>query len=326
MTAASSEPAPIPRAQRPEVPQISSPPAGAPVPWAGPIQSQAAPGRSIDDLIANTGGRGSAAANIPPPERLTADSQEISPRIWVPAACLGLFVTALGGFALVRRRPRRPEKHMPALETALGEIRAHAPALRAARLESMQPDRYGTVHADGWEREKALFVNSRVMAQLRAAGYHDMPSGLLAAIDAEIESCAKSVADSSPSGAYAGLDPAGGSMVPDIDPGLSVYATRCTSLLRDAGWRTEPEPPAATGKAIDILAERDGRTLLLQCKGDGSPVGVEAVQEVFNRKDRRKVDIAAIVTHAPFTRAAQQLASANGVHAVHDDGLMLLIQ
>ena len=95
--------------------------------------------------------------------------------------------------------------------------------------------------------------------------------------------------------------------------------------MQNAGWTTEPAP-TETGRAIDILAERDGRKLLLQCKGDGAPVGVEAVQRAFALMGQLRADIGAIVTHAPFTRAAQQMASANGVHALHDDGLMQLIQ
>jgi HJR/Mrr/RecB family endonuclease len=38
---------------------------------------------------------------------------------------------------------------------------------------------------------------------------------------------------------------------------------------------------AGSDRGIDILAERDGRKFLLQCKGDGAPVGVAAVQRVF---------------------------------------------
>jgi len=104
-----------------------------------------------------------------------------------------------------------------------------------------------------------------------------------------------------------------------------MYARRCTSLLQSAGWTTDPNP-AAYSQAVDIFAERGGRKLLLQCKGGSAPVGVEAVQQVYTLKDRRHADIAAIVTHAPFTRAAQQMASATGVHALHDEELMTLIQ
>ena len=46
------------------------------------------------------------------------------------------------------------------------------------------------------------------------------------------------------------------------------------------GGRLTTEPnPIACGKAV-YIAERDGRKLLLQCKGRQRSVGVEAVQQV----------------------------------------------
>lgn len=190
----------------------------------------------------------------------------------------------------------------------------------------MRPDRYGTMHLDGWEREKALFVHSRLSVRLGETGYRDMLPALRPAIDAEIERQANASVEPPSFGSDTGTALAYCAVsTPEIDPDLSTFATRCTSLLQKAGWKTEPGS-AGTGKTIDILAERNGHKLLLQCKGSGAPVGVEAVQQVFALKDRRRIDVAAIVTHAPFTRAAQQMASANGVHALHDDGLMQLIQ
>jgi restriction system protein len=189
----------------------------------------------------------------------------------------------------------------------------------------MQPDRYGTLHPDGWEREKALFVHSRLSPRLREAGYQDILPPLMPAIDTEIERQANSQVELAPNGLDMAPAYSHGLATQDIDPELSTFATRCTALLRDAGWTAEPGP-AETGKAVDILAERDGRKLLLQCKGGEAPVGVEAIQRVFAQKGRRRADIAAIATLAPFTRAAQQMASANGVYAVHDDGLAQLIR
>jgi restriction system protein len=247
-------------------------------------------------------------------------------RIWVPAALLVLFVAALGGFMVLRRRQDRSGKYALALELALDEIHAQALALRAAKSDSMQPDRYGTLHPDGWEREKALFVHSRLSPRLREAGHQDMLPILMPAIDAEIERQTNASVETSSLTPFVSPDRAyDATATQEIDPDLSTFATHCTSLLENAGWKTEPGT-TGTVKGIDILAERDGRKLLLQCKGGGAPVGVEAVQQVFALKDRRRLDIAAIVTHAPFTRAAQQMASANGVHALHDDGLMQLIQ
>jgi restriction system protein len=282
----------------------------------------AAPNTSIDTIIANA-----TSSFAGPSQKAPAGAQSDMPvRIWVPAAALALFIAALGGFWVLRRRQSLSGKYAPALEVALDEIHAQASALRAAKSDSMRPDRYGTLHPDGWEREKALFVHSRLSERLRETGNLDMLPALMPAIDTEIERQINAAFETSPAAAAANADhtyyPA---ETQDIDPDLSTFATRCTSLLEDAGWKTEPGR-TGTARGVDILAERDGRKLLLQCKGGDAPVGVEAVQRVFALKDRGRLDIAAIVSHAPFTRAAQQMASANGVHALHDDGLMQLIQ
>jgi restriction system protein len=314
--AVASAPPADPTAKAGEVPTI--------IPSTTPPQVAAAnpPGKTIEELITNT-------ANTPP--SFTEPSGESVPtllgsssHIWVPAISLLLFVGALGGFVALRRRQGRSEKFEPALEIALGEVHAQASALRAAKADSSRPDRYGTFYPDGWEREKASFISSRITPRLREAGYDTILPALLPAIDGEIERHANSLID--PPVATAGSpSPVAREDAEAIDTDLSLYASRCTSLLKSAGWTTDPSP-AAYSMAVDIFAERGGRKLLLQCNGGSAPVGVEVVQQVYTLKDRRRADIAAIVTHAPFTRAAQQMASANGVHALHDDELMELIR
>jgi restriction system protein len=225
----------------------------------------------------------------------------------------------------LRGRNGKTANYEPAIEIALSEIQAQAMALRAAKSDSTHPDRYGTMLADGWEREKAAFIASRISPRLRNAGYENMLPALLPAIDTEIERRANALVEPSLSGADDRMEYANRAQHEAVDAELSDYASRCTSLLQSAGWTTDPSPPAYN-KAVDIFAERDGRKLLLQCKGGVTPVGVEAVQQIFTLKDRRHADIAAIITQAPFTRAAQQMASAAGVHALHDEDLMRLIQ
>lgn len=286
---------------------------------ASQVASAPIPGKSIDDLIAKT----NAPPFTPQPaEDKPADGGELSSHIWVPAISLALFVAALGGFAALRRRQGRSEKYEPALAIALDEVQAQALALREAKADSARPDRYGTWYSDRWDREKAAFIGSRISPRLRDAGYEDMLPALLPAIDTEIERHADALVEPPQAGGEGRIN---GTAVEAVDAALSDYAVRCTSMLRNAGWTTDPNP-AVYGKAVDIFAERGGRKLLLQCKGGEAPVGVEAVQQVFTLKDRRHADIAAIITQAPFTRAAQQMASANGVHALHDEDLMELIQ
>jgi restriction system protein len=281
------------------------------------------PSGTLDELIAKNGGLSQALS----PEHEAAGPTEpdgAASRFWVPGVALAVVVGALGAFTVLRRRQARPPHSEPALQLAIGEIQAQALALREAKAESTRPDRFGTVHADGWQREKVSFVSSRIAPRLRDAGYDTVLPSLLPVIDSVIERHANSLVEpaSTETDRQNGNDDIATS---EVDAELSSYASRCTALLHNAGWTTDPNP-VAYGKAVDILAERDGRKLLLQCKAGTAPIGVEAVQQVHTLKDRRHADIAAIVSSAPFTRAAHQMASANGVHALHDEDLTRLIQ
>ncbi|HEX4505414.1 MAG TPA: restriction endonuclease [Alphaproteobacteria bacterium] len=315
--AVASTAAATPSVKAAEVPTII-PPAVPPQ-----VASTAAPNRSIDQLIDKAGA--SPAFTPPQGNSPPAGDADSSSQIWVPAICLALVVGALGLYAALRGRNGKTGNYEPAIEIALGEIQAQATALRDAKAESTRPDRYGTLRSDGWEQEKSAFINSRIAPRLRGAGYENMLPALLPAIDTEIERRANALVDPSLPDVDRGPEYLNGADRQAVDTELSDYASHCTSLLQNAGWTTDPSP-AAYSKAVDIFAERDGRRLLLQCKGGAAPVGVEAVQQVFTLKDRRHADIAAIITHAPFTRAAQQMASANGVHALHDEDLMQLIR
>jgi restriction system protein len=312
-TVASTPLAP-PAAKAAEVPIIT--PSSAPP----QIASANLPGKSIDDLIDKAG---NTPLSFAPPREATASRAELSSSILVPMACLALFIGAIGLYTALRGRTGKASAYEPALEIALGEVRAQGAALREAKADVSHPDRYGTLYSDGWEREKAAFVGARIAPRLRAAGCDGMLPKLLPAIDTEIERYANASVE--PSHFDTGADPGHVAEISSADADLCDYAGRCTIMLQKAGWTTNPSP-AVCNRAVDIFAERDGRRLLLQCKGADGPVGVEAVQQVSTLKDRRHADVAAIVTLASFTRAAQQMASAAGVHALRDEDLAQIIR
>ncbi len=216
------------------------------------------------------------------------EAPAMSSSILVPAACLAVFIGAIGLYLALRSRTGKAAAYEPALEVALGEVRAQSIALREAKAEASRPDRYGTLHSDGWEREKAAFVGTRIAPRLRAAGYDGILPKLIPAIDTEIERHANAAVE--PPRSDAGADPQhlDGSSADNVE--LCAYAGRCTQLLQNAGWTTNTSSTVSTLKA------------------------------------QRRADIAAIVTLASFTRAAQQMASAAGVHAVRDEDLAQIIR
>ncbi len=98
------------------------------------------------------------------------------------------------------------------------------------------------------------------------------------------------------------------------------YETLCRNLLLDGGWRVDTTP--VTGdQGADLIAESAGCRVVIQCKFYSKPVGNKAVQEAHAARGFHAGDCAAVVSNASFTRAARQLAQANGVLLLHHDQL-----
>ncbi|MBL4763861.1 MAG: restriction endonuclease [Colwellia sp.] len=74
-------------------------------------------------------------------------------------------------------------------------------------------------------------------------------------------------------------------------------------------------------QGADVLAEKNGIKLVVQCKLYGQPVGNKAVQEVYSAKGFYGCDVAIVVTNSSFTKSAMQLASSLDVHLLHDSEL-----
>jgi restriction system protein len=86
-----------------------------------------------------------------------------------------------------------------------------------------------------------------------------------------------------------------------------------TKLIEDA-------PPYILSPRTDIIAERDGKRIVVQCKFYSKPVGNKAVQEAAARLHGR-ADKAIVVSNAAYTKAARQLAGTTGVILLHHDDL-----
>jgi restriction system protein len=101
----------------------------------------------------------------------------------------------------------------------------------------------------------------------------------------------------------------------EISDGVA-YEAFCAELLREAGWLARTTR-ASGDQGADIIAEKDGRRLVVQCKFYSQPVGNKAVQEVFSAKGFETADAAAVVSNSTFTQSARQLAAVHGVLLLH---------
>ena len=81
----------------------------------------------------------------------------------------------------------------------------------------------------------------------------------------------------------------------------------------------------ATGdQGADVIAEKDGTHLVLQCKFYSTPVGNKAVQEAFAAQHHYRATVSAVVTNATFTPSAIALAATTGVLLLHYSDLARL--
>jgi hypothetical protein len=87
--------------------------------------------------------------------------------------------------------------------------------------------------------------------------------------------------------------------------------------FRDLYW--EVVTTKVTGdQGADLICQKDGWYLVVQCKLYSQPVGNSAVQEIYAAKEHYSANFAAVVTNSTFTKSAQELAQSIGVFLVNE--------
>jgi restriction system protein len=85
--------------------------------------------------------------------------------------------------------------------------------------------------------------------------------------------------------------------------------------LRRAGWRVT-FTPVSGDYGVDLIAEKDGKSVAIQCKRHGNSVGVAAVQQVVSGARHHGCTKSIVVSNQEFTQAAKQLAFTHGCQLI----------
>lgn len=107
-------------------------------------------------------------------------------------------------------------------------------------------------------------------------------------------------------------------MLLDWSPAMSpvAYERYCAEVLRYAGWQAHTT--STTGdQGIDVLANKQGVRVVIQCKLYSNPVGNSAVQQALAGRAFVNAHLAVVVSNAAYTRSARVLAQRTGVHLLH---------
>jgi len=90
----------------------------------------------------------------------------------------------------------------------------------------------------------------------------------------------------------------------------------CAKFMSASGWKATTTK--ATGdQGADVIVEKEGIRVVLQCKLYNTPVGNKAVQEAFAAQHHYRAKASAVVTNAAFTNSAIALAATTGVLLLH---------
>jgi restriction system protein len=210
--------------------------------------------------------------------------------------------TGAVGLAILVHRLDRPRRFRAFVRRV---SRRHAETLALRRRQERFVDAYGNTIEDGWLRERDYFVERTLIPRIEARGFSDYAETRFDEMTEIVERVARRHAlpetDDSP------------------EDGIA-YERYCADLLQRAGWRARPTQ-ASGDQGCDVIAERDGFRLVVQCKRYGRPVGNAAVQEAAAAALHWSADMAAVVSNAGFTPAARKLAGTTGVRLLHHDAL-----
>ena len=94
--------------------------------------------------------------------------------------------------------------------------------------------------------------------------------------------------------------------------GLEFEELTC-DILASNGFDIAENTQATADFGVDVLARKDGISYAIQCKLYNSPVGVEAVQQIYAGRAYYECHVAMVLTNQYFTSNAKKLADKLGV-------------
>lgn len=183
-------------------------------------------------------------------------------------------------------------------------IQQHAPQLARRRAQLLRQDAYGRTITDKWICEIQYFIGHHIRPSLtpsQQARLNRDKERFTSVIAAHIDG-------------FVSLEPAFTSFSPTFTP--SEFETFCAVQLRMSGWNAQITQ-ASRDQGVDVIAEKDGVRVVLQCKLYSNPVGNKAVQEIVAGRAHERAHYGAVVTNSTYTTAAEELASTNAILLLH---------
>ncbi len=184
----------------------------------------------------------------------------------------------------------------------------HMRTLAAKHQRLVSQDDYGRVNYDKWFAEINIFINSTGVASIiQEAGLSN--EQIMLRITNNVEKYINNQKTSSGTD-FDLVDPIG-------------FEHSCAEALRNAGWAARTTKRSGD-QGVDVIAEKGGVTIVVQCKLWSQPVGNKAVQEIIAGKTYYRANLGVVVSNAAFTSSAKELARSCNVLLLHYSELNLI--
>lgn len=173
------------------------------------------------------------------------------------------------------------------------KIYAHIEALRKKYHQLTYKDDYGIIKVDKYKKELGYFVDNVLFAGITLDRQQRKEK-----IDYVLDYVQSNLGEQ-PQLAKSNINP--------YD-----FEFKCAEVLQKSGWQAHATQ-ASGDQGVDVVAEKNGKKIVIQCKLYSKPVGNKAVQEVYSGKDYYNANYAAVVSNQAYTASARQLAHKCGV-------------
>ena len=195
-------------------------------------------------------------------------------------------------------------------ERRYAAVERHITTLAKRRRGLVYVDDYGRERKERWYRELRDFVKVEGLMPKPPPGFKIQTSvqEIIEGIDRDVlkHIAANPVSEESAIVRF----------TPSMSP--QDYENLCASILMESGWQANAT--VATGdQGVDVIAEKSGVKVAIQCKLYSSPVGNKAVREVVAGRMHCGARYAVVVTNAGFTTSARELAQSTDTLLLHHE-------
>jgi restriction system protein len=188
----------------------------------------------------------------------------------------------------------------------------HVRTLATKRAHMLSPDEYGNVTEEAWDKHLNSFIKKTLVPEFQRRKIEHLIAKDPKRSVARLRTRINRIIDRHQLG-----EPA-----VEFDETMTgrEFELYCRDVLHEAGWRAALTPGSGD-QGADIIAERDGRRVVIQCKFYNGTVSNKAVQEAYAAAAFQDAPFAVVVTNSVYTKSAYQLAHKNGVLLMHHSDL-----